>query len=174
MADFIIKDEAYELLKKIIIGLIIINFGSAIFVYFTGGSLAINCKDQQSCPLRKLNATQTSISITGNALSESFSVELFSTNSTKGDLPNLFTVPINFIWKTLNFIYNIMKLLGLSIYIIIFILFGLIPSLFITSGLNYFNYIFVTIYGFTVIIISGYALTLLWNRIAPIISGIYK
>lgn len=167
-----INDNEMDIVKKIAIALIIISFGSSIFVYFTGGSLSVNCQAQQSCPLRQLNNTQRNISLAGNSLAGSFNAQLFPTNNTSTSYLNLLAYPVNFIYKIASFLYYIFIMLGLSVYVILFILFSLIPSLFNSGALGAFGYIFDVIYGFAMIVVAVVALNLIWKKVIPIISGL--
>lgn len=161
-----------DLVKKVVIILILVNFTTTLFSYFIGQGLN---QVQGSSALTKLNNIENQTNSTTTAIANSFSKPTFTASNSNDILNitlNVGIYIINFLIAFVDVIINIFILMGLSIYIVAFMLFALIPSLFMTTALGGFGSIFTVIYGFSVILIGVYGVYLITKIILPFVPFI--
>jgi hypothetical protein len=167
----------FTLLKKIVIFLILLNFATAMFAFFMGGTLGLSCTGapSPSNPLCKLQIQQKAINGTATNIGMSFSN---STNIVTPVNSSVLGAPIlNFIIAIPNFIvhlgtllYNGLLLLGQGIYLVLTVLFQVIPSIFASPvlGLGVLGNVFGIVFILIPIMIIGLVIYLILNRVPQV------
>lgn len=152
------QQEGVKFTTKLMIALVVLQFSIIMFVYMTSSSLSVS-----NPQLTRLNNTEYNLNKTGNALTDSFNLTvikqsninctgIFCSNALDS-LSNIFAILVNGIWDIINIIYNAIVLVGLSFYILIFLLFAVIPSIFTISGLGAVGQVFEIIYSSIIVIV---------------------
>ena len=160
-----------DLVRKVVIILIIVNFTTTLFSYFVGQGLA---QGQGKSALTTLSGLENKTNSTTTGISKAFSNPILTPypNTLVNAIPNIAVYFVNFIGGFLILMGELLYLMGLSVYIVAFMLFGLIPSLFSTATLGFIAPIFEVIYGFSIILIAVYGIYLISKIILPFIPFI--
>lgn len=186
------RNNEFTLVKTSMIALIVINLFTLLFSYSVGSSLGVNCSQAQynNNPQCQVANIQSGIQATAASMTSSFTC-LTSTNSTTNcwfKYPSVTTsttclfsgCPLTSVTNTVdvaavaivNFLTGIFTaiayfigLIAFVFYLVFFMLFELIPSIFAIPSLGPFATLFAIIYGFTVIVLSAYAIYIIINRV---------
>ncbi|MEM0143621.1 MAG: hypothetical protein QXL94_06690 [Candidatus Parvarchaeum sp.] len=126
-----------------------------------------------------LNGLSSHIQNQSTALSGSFNYTLMKPLSGSGffginALANAFILFFNILAKIVLFITNMLLLLVIGLYMVVFLLFDLLPSFLLNPALGFLGYVFGVGYGLMLILIAVFSFTLIteiWNRI---IGGVHK
>lgn len=161
-----------SVVKKLLIALLLINFFSIMFGYFVGSGSPVS-----NPTLTALYGIDNQTAQVANSLSDSFTANVIPVSYCSGffcDNPlntivNIFGTFVNIVDGFFRLVIGLFILMGLSFYIVIFMIFGVIPSLFTSASFGFLQPIFVIIYGFTAIFTIVYGVNLIVQIILPFI-----
>ena len=162
----------FVLLKRIMIALVAVVLLTSLFTYITAGLiLDIGCSGAiTNGSVCGLVLQQSAISQTANAIGTSFNNATITpiTPLPSSDLGayaiNAFISLPNIVWHLGVLIYNVISLFARIIYLIVYVIFALIPAL-LNTTVGIFSVIFQVIEIFTTVIIIGYFLYIVLNRV---------
>jgi hypothetical protein len=173
------QHNEFDFVKKIYIGMIILSLFSIMFATMTGTSLGLDCTQDSINPQCQLNNIQASIVSASTSLSHSFDnwtkspLTQISSSFLGSGVVNFFLIyPTDFLAHAGGALWNVVQLLGNSIYVVIFIITSLIPALFSSTNFGVFATIFSVIYSFTIVITVFYALYLIIQRAGLVMNVI--
>jgi hypothetical protein len=148
--------DEVELAKRLMLTVLVINLMIIIFAYFTNIGLSVANPN-----IDKLNNYTASITSLTNSTSQSFN---FDTGATGLNAVYAFIVGLG------SLIVNLSSIMGLSIIIIVYMVFVLIPSLFNSSLFGAFAVVFQLIYASVIVIIMVYGFNLIKKTIGEILG----
>lgn len=163
---------------KLLIALLVINLFTITFAYFVGQNADVN-----NPVLTQLSTLENSTVQTSNSLGKSFNGTAltglsavactgFFCSNPLNTISNILITIANLIASFVGVIINLLILMAYSIYIIVFIFFQLIPSLFTASSFGVLAPLFTIIYGFAILVIIIVGIDALIKNITPFIPFI--
>lgn len=180
------EDNEFNLVKKMMIGLIIFNFVALLFAYFTSTNLTLGGVSNSTAigSTGTLGSLEYDINNTSGTLGHSFdclsnpnggkcALQASSNTDIVSTFYNGFVTVVNAVFGFINLIISVITLFLLSLAIVAYIIVGVIPSLFTSSAFGTsFGGVFAVIYGFTIVIIVVYGLYVLRNIIGQLIGWV--
>ena len=170
----------FQFIKRLMLGLLIVNLVGILFFYQISTTLGINCATGSTAPQCQLNAYQSTVTNSTNALLHSWdnpTTTPIVPDTTVGLFGGFFLPLINFLVGVVNVIihFGLMVAAGILLFaniviIIVSAMFSLIPAIFSSAVLCvagsptcFISTLFTYVYGFSVVILIGYALYLIRN-----------
>jgi len=160
-------------IKKLAIGLFILNLIAFLLTAFLGSSTSINLPQLVILNNYTANLQASSVNIAHSANATIITPLVINDNGVIGAVQsfvNILIYVVNVIAKILYFAVALTSFLVQAIILISYTLFIFIPSLLFIVNLGIFNVIFVSAYGLLVMVLGFYAI----NYILPLVRGVSK
>jgi len=150
-----------------------LNTGLGCTLYTTNSTGLVSSSINGACQLQHIQSNITSASQgIGNSFNNATTSPLTPVNDSSylgfGTIANLFIVIPNVVFHLLAFVYNVVLLVILAIYMIIFVMVDFIPAIFLTANLGIFGSIFTIFYGAGIFVLVMMGFYIVANRLEGI------